>query len=80
MLGEFHNIKDEAVREALLADGWIRNTGRCPEEFQEDGKKIEVIMRSGYQAVGPWVAWGRGACRWSIEKFGFDIAFFRGVK
>lgn len=80
MLGPFHNIKDEAVREALLADGWRRNTGRCPEDLQEDGKKIDVIMRSGYQSVSKWVAWGRGGCRWSFEKYGFDIAFFREAK
>lgn len=66
--------------DALIAEGWTKNLGRPPRKLAIDGKRIEVILAGGLRPAGSWAAYGRGACRWTLEGNDFDIAYFREAK
>lgn len=69
--------KIEIDHDALIAQGWRKNTGECPRDLRVDGKRIEVILRKGIKAKGTWAAWGRGQPIWRLEDWDYDILYFR---
>jgi len=55
----------------------LPNLGKMPADAA--GKRVRVKLANGLEPEASWAADGRGACRWSLRNFSFDIAFYEVV-
>lgn len=49
------------------------NPGYCPEHLRGTEKRVRVKLRNGSHPQDAWPADGRGALRWTLRNWPFDV-------